>query len=180
MMSDRLVLERYLPVSPAGNRGSKDVGEITESIADWKMSGDAHYKLKDLLILNREYIPTFFYDLALKYVPTDLLESDFTKLLRIVIIVAGYLLFRKIILKHQISRAQTQEVDKTEDGVDNVDELFSKDEDATGTSTSIQESEWGWGQKSRKDIKKKQEILQQLINEAGKDEDDDIKDLLED
>lgn len=148
--------------------------------------GSGNATLKDVLIQYKDSIPTFFFSLLYNYLPDELLDYEVKKFVRIIMIVCGYIFFRKIIMNHQVLRAKKAqfETDGNKMSSENVDDLFEAEEDdETDVNAAINESGWGWGQKTKNDIMKKQEVLKSIsqVNVNGDDDDDaDIADLLED
>lgn len=139
--------------------------------------------LQELIVFYRASIPTFFYDLLLTWLPSELLGYDVKKFLRLLIIVAGYILIRKLILRHQIIRAKKAQFEKTiSENEEAVDDLFGKGEkiDDDAQSSGVKEAGWGWGQKTRRNIKTKQQQMLEAIQKQQESDDEDIADLLED
>lgn len=136
--------------------------------------------LKDAIILYQSSMPTFFSGLLLNYLPEDLLNYSLKKLLRLLAAVCGYMLFRNLVMRHQVLRAGREaEKRANEPESEQVEDLFNQE---TATLSGVQEASWGWGQTTRRDIRKKQEFLQRLQRQrdGDEDDDDDIADLLED
>ncbi|GMM35118.1 hypothetical protein DASC09_024430 [Saccharomycopsis crataegensis] len=145
---------------------------------------DGFMSVRDAILKKSDVLPTFFSDLLLNWLPEDLLEYPVRQLVFLLIFACGYILIRQRVLQHRVNKAKMEAIEKGESVDDNVDDLFEKDSEEMGESksTAINEASWGWGQQTRRDVKAKQAILQQMLKErqGNDEEDDDIKDLLED
>lgn len=116
------------------------------------------------------------------YVPNQLREIDLHGALRLVIIVGGYAFARNIaqkyLAKRQLERQiehdkATQHEGKVNDLVDDPNEVHA---------TGLDSGSWGFGKKTKRNVKRQQKILQEQLESmhAGVvDDDKDIEDLLE-
>lgn len=118
--------------------------------------------------------------------------------IRLVAIVGGYILIRNLVTRELAKRQLEEKVraderrlqkERTEKLVEKPDELDGGDsgDKATGSTT-----EFGWGKKTRRRVKKQKEMFERAVDQLkqqqqqglgssyNSDEDADIQDLLED
>lgn len=119
-----------------------------------------------------------------------LAQFEGPKLVRLIAIVGGYVLFRRLFLSHvrtsQLkSLLRDDQRDKEYDLATNPDEMF----DRLGVSTGIADSakqlvEFGWGKKTRRNNKLQQQVLEEKFERMAahmtEDDDKDIEQFLED
>ncbi|CUS22336.1 LAQU0S05e03092g1_1 [Lachancea quebecensis] len=108
---------------------------------------------------------------------------DAAHAIRLVIIVGGYLLFRNLTQKHLAKKQLEQKLRKSEEAkaAEKQKELVADPQD----DETIQDNAFGWGNKTRKRVKRQEKILEERLQELEKlqgsqDDDKDIEDLLED
>lgn len=121
---------------------------------------------------------------------TRIQSIDHKKALRLVIIIGGYILIRRLIQRELAKRQlanqlQADKERKKNKLIDNTDDLYSGQGKDNKEPTAF-----GWGNKTRYRVKKQQEMLGQAIDNLKKrqqyttaydeDSDHDIADLLED
>lgn len=112
-------------------------------------------------------------------------DFDIYKGIRLVIIVGGYLLVRNYVAREMAKKQLERQVRDDERMLsDNKKKNLVDDPE---TEKMAQSTQFGWGNKTRKRVKKQQEMLQKAIEQikkekkfAGEDSDEDIADLLED
>lgn len=112
---------------------------------------------------------------------------DYQQGLRLVIIVGGYMLLRRLAQRELAKRQLASQVQRDQER--KQEKLIDRpEEEATTTSVAAEPETFGWGNKTRYRVKKQQELLGQAIDnlkkkqqhQAGYDSDEDIADLLED
>lgn len=109
-------------------------------------------------------------------------DLDAKKVLRLVIIVGGYILIRNLASRELAKRKLQSEVRKDErDMSDNKARDLVDNPEAEATAT-----QFGWGNKTRQRVKKQEDMLAKMIERAqmekdqGDDDLADIEDLLHD
>ncbi|CUM64625.1 uncharacterized protein PRCAT00002233001 [Priceomyces carsonii] len=123
------------------------------------------------------------FEFLFEYVDKDTI----LKYIRLLAIVGFYLIFRH----HYSTWAKTKQIKRDlENDKREKEEAAGKDEEEQAKEESIKEqaSSFGWGKKTRKNVKLQQSILEEELNELRQRqqssydaaEDHDIEDLLED
>lgn len=109
-------------------------------------------------------------------------DLDAKKVLRLVIIVGGYILIRNLASRELAKRKLQSEVRKDERNMsDNKARDLVDNPEAETTAT-----QFGWGNKTRQRVKKQEDMLAKMIERAqmekdqGEDDLADIEDLLHD
>ncbi|CCK72022.1 Pga2p KNAG_0I02360 [Huiozyma naganishii CBS 8797] len=114
---------------------------------------------------------------------------DVYKLLRLVIVVGGYMLIRTLVqrdlAKRQLKRQLEQDKLRKEGAPATEPAMESAKGPAAASSSSSELSQFGWGNKTRVRVKQQQELLASAIDKLREGQfdsqrDDDIADLLED
>ncbi|CAI4035964.1 hypothetical protein SMKI_14G1740 [Saccharomyces mikatae IFO 1815] len=113
-----------------------------------------------------------------------IINYDYKHFIRLVIIVGGYLLVRNIASRELAKKQLAAQVEKDKQDKEekrSKDLIDRPDESAVAKTTSF-----GWGKKTRKRVKKQQELFENALEEAKKrqqgmepDSDADIEELLE-
>ncbi|ESW98404.1 hypothetical protein KL918_005127 [Ogataea parapolymorpha] len=115
-------------------------------------------------------------------------EFDIYKILRLVVIIGGYIFFRQRYLefmKHYQVKKQLEEDHKR-----NAEALIEKPDiiKAEPTGVAGSDNRWGWGKRTRSKVKAQQRLFQKQVEQAalqtlqtnGSDSDEEINELLED
>ncbi|CAI4049801.1 hypothetical protein SKDZ_14G1730 [Saccharomyces kudriavzevii ZP591] len=113
-----------------------------------------------------------------------IINCDYTHFIRLVIIVGGYLLVRNIASRELAKKQLAAQVEKDKRA---KEEKRSKDLiDKPGEPATAETTSFGWGKKTRRRVKKQQELFENALEEAKKrqqtvepDSDADIEELLE-
>lgn len=117
---------------------------------------------------------------------SSVLNMDTQQVIRLVIIVGGYILFRQIASRHLIKKQLESKVRQDEERIqkDKKERLIQDPADQKEGSSA---SGFGWGKKTRQRVQKQQNMFANAVEElkrqqelAGGDSDEDIQDLLED
>lgn len=116
------------------------------------------------------------------YIPEQLREIDAQHAIRLITIVGGYYVFRTAANKFLANRQLKQQIAQDREGKDEqkMKELI---EDPDAKSSGADDGSWGWGKKTRRNVKRQEKILQEHLENlqaGGVDDDKDIEDLLED
>lgn len=111
------------------------------------------------------------------YLPAFVLEIDPYHLIRLVIIITGYIVVRNAVSKYLANRQLQQQLDKdaSERDVKKIRELV--DDPSIAETSGVDDNTWGFGKKTRKVVKRQQKILQEQLETAHLDVDDDDKDI---
>lgn len=113
-----------------------------------------------------------------------LVNYDYKHFIRLVIIVGGYLLLRNIASRELVKKqlAAQVEKDKRDKEEKRSKDLIDKPDDAATAETTS----FGWGKKTRRRVKRQQELFENALEEAKRrnqgldpDSDADIEELLE-
>ncbi|ONH69430.1 Processing of GAS1 and ALP protein 2 [Cyberlindnera fabianii] len=112
-------------------------------------------------------------------------EMDLQHGIRLIIIIGGYWFLRQAAQRYLAKRQLEQQVEADKQGKtqQNLQQYMDGDNDDESATTTGTEAKWGWGKKTRKNVKKQQQILQETLENmhaAAQDDDKDIADLLED
>ena len=122
-------------------------------------------------------------DKIVPYIPESLKEIDIHKAIRLTVIVGGYILIRNVTQKYlanrQLENQLKQDTERKEQ--ERIEDLV---DDPNAKASGLDDGSWGWGKKTRRNVKRQEKILQEQIenlqNGQALDEDKDIEDLLED
>lgn len=117
------------------------------------------------------------------YIPESLKEIDAHQALRLTVIVGGYVLVRNVVQKYLANKqllAQLKHDEENKEAKKQTD--LVDDPNAQATGALADDGSWGWGKKTRRNVKRQEKILQEQLDrlEDAYDEDKDIEDLLED
>jgi uncharacterized membrane-anchored protein YhcB (DUF1043 family) len=118
-----------------------------------------------------------FINVLKPYLPAFVLEIDPYHLIRLVIIITGYIVVRNAVSKYLANRQLQQQLDKdaSERDVKKIRELV--DDPSIAETSGVDDNTWGFGKKTRKVVKRQQKILQEQLETAHLDVDDDDKDI---
>lgn len=110
-------------------------------------------------------------------------EFDIYHLIRLIIIVGGYIIFRNQASKFLANKQLKNQIDQDNEnkGAERVEKLVERP-DGQGDASGV-EGNWGWGKKTRGTIKRTEKMIEEHFEKmkAGEvDDDADIADLLED
>ncbi|ODV61316.1 Pga2p ASCRUDRAFT_85610 [Ascoidea rubescens DSM 1968] len=148
----------------------------------------------DLLYKFQNAIPSFYFNLILHHCPDDILNIDYTRAVRLIIIVSAYIFFRKLFVNHQKIKTSKNLLKKHTDA-NNVDYLFNnslENQNQNQVQNNITHNQnqndqtdknksFSWGKQTREKNAKILNTYKQKISNFNNDDDlDDIKELLED
>ncbi|QLG74185.1 hypothetical protein HG535_0G00690 [Zygotorulaspora mrakii] len=110
-------------------------------------------------------------------------DIDAKKGMRLVIIVGGYILIRNLAQRELAKRKLQSQVREDEKSLSEKkgENLIDRPREVASTAT-----EFGWGNKTRKRVKKQEEVFSKMVERAqlqqleGENDLNDIEDLLED
>ncbi|CCH43574.1 hypothetical protein BN7_3127 [Wickerhamomyces ciferrii] len=122
-----------------------------------------------------------YIEAIIPYIPATLREIDIHKAIRLVVIIGGYIFIRNIAQKVLANRQLKQQL--AQDEKDRDQERIRELVEDPKAKTTATESGFGWGKKTRRNIKLQEEILKETLEKLEHQDDDsdkDIEDLLED